>query len=80
MIRIGQANGKDALFLSTCGLGHGVCQKIRDFRTKLQTDADARQQFRNALGYGRSVECDPHLWEILRNQPYEQLWIEASSH
>jgi hypothetical protein len=68
-IRITQVNGKDALYLSTCGLRDGVCQKIRDFRTKLQNDAEARQRFRNALDYGRSAKCDPLLWDLLKSKP-----------
>lgn len=69
MIRIVQVNGKDALYVSTCGLGNGVCQKIRDFRTKLENDAEARQRFRNALDHGRSVKCDPQTWDVLKKKP-----------
>jgi hypothetical protein len=69
IIRIEQLNGKDALYIGTCGLGNGVCQKIREFRTKLQNDEGARQRFRKALDYGRSVKCDPQLWDVLKNKP-----------
>jgi hypothetical protein len=67
-ICIEQVNGKDALRISTCRLGNGVCEKIRDFRTKLQNDADARKRFKNALDYGHTVDCAPQLWDVLKNK------------
>lgn len=68
IIRIRQVDGKDALYLSTRGLGNGVCQKIREFRVKLQNDPDARRRFRESLDSGRTVKCDATLWSELKKK------------
>ncbi len=68
-IRIRQVNGRDGLFLGTCQLGAAICKKIQEFRTKLQNDPEARQAFRDSLDYGRTVECRPELWDLLKQKP-----------
>lgn len=68
MIRIKPANGEDGLFVSTRLLGTGVCQKIRDFKIKLQNDPEACRRFKESLDSGRSVKCDSALWNVLKNK------------
>jgi len=69
-IAIEERNGAEALSLGTCVLGMGICEKINEFRAKLQRDPLACERFKNSLNNsGRQVDCKPALWNVLRNKP-----------
>jgi hypothetical protein len=66
-ITIEQRNGEESLSLGTCVLGKGICDKINEFRAKLQSDPVACERFKTSLNSsGRQVDCKPALWNILR--------------
>jgi hypothetical protein len=69
-IAIGIRNGAEALEIGTCVLGRGICQKIEEFRLRLQTDLAACERFKKSLdSSGRRVDCKPALWDVLRDKP-----------
>ncbi|MFZ0912194.1 MAG: hypothetical protein WBQ76_04845 [Candidatus Korobacteraceae bacterium] len=57
IVDIGPVGSGTGLFIGTRPLGTLLCQKIEEFRQKLQTDAAARERFRRAYKSQDWTQC-----------------------
>jgi hypothetical protein len=58
----------DGLILGTRPLAKKMCQKIKEFETKLRNDPEACRRFRDAMQRGRTANCPEETWIKLKSK------------
>jgi hypothetical protein len=66
VIAIKQTPLGEGLLIGTRPLAMKMCQRIKEFESKLRNDPDACRRFRDAMQRDRTVDCLEATWEMLR--------------